>query len=335
MDLGRIAGLALLLLLALGAAWYLTRAHVTGAPTAASAPEAAAAVAQLQPASPVETPTLESTADANRSQVETAPAPSVVPGAKAPTRGNRGSIRGRVVDDLGAAVPRFEIRSTRTSSDKRASDRFFLSSNEEPGKSFESEDGSFVIEGLSKGEWVLTAARKGNVTSSPMPASVPAADDAPLVVVLPRASTIDGLVVGPDDTPAVGAAVHARVPGEQEPRLHTRGEEPEPLAHSDAQGRFHLENITPGTFSLLASPADGCDSAWTEVTVAPGGHADVTLRLNAARRVVGIIDPSCAPTAGREIGLYSFSGATGWREAKSDESGRFAIEHVVPQRYVV
>jgi protocatechuate 3,4-dioxygenase beta subunit len=335
MNLGRIAGLALLVLLALGSAWYLTRAHEIGAPTAASAPEATPAAAQMQPASPAETPKLESTADANRSRLETAPAQKVFPGAKAPTRGNRGSIRGRVVDDLGAAVPRFEIRSTQAGTDKRASDRFFRPSNEEPGKSFESEDGSFLIEGLSKGEWMLTAARKGKITSSPMPASVPAADDALLVLVLPRASTIDGLVVGPDDTLVAGAAVHARIPGKQEPRLHTRGEEPEPLARSDAQGRFHLEDITPGTFSLLASPAEGCDSAWTEVTAAPGARTEVTLRLSAGGRVVGVVDPSCGPTAGREISLYSFSGATGWRETKTDESGRFAIENVVPQRYVV
>jgi hypothetical protein len=326
MSLGRIAALALLLV-ALGLGWYFVRSSdpraTPAAPTAAEAP-----------AVPVAASKLESTVDARRSQVEPSPAPETSEPAASATRSKRGSVRGRVVDDLGAPVPRFEIRSVRGGPGVRASDRLSADSGGS-GKSFESQDGSFVLEKLSKGEWMLTAARKGNVTSSPMHVTLPTSEDAQLVIVLPRAGAVDGRVLGPDDTPVADAAIHARIPGGDEPMLDRDGREPEPLARSDSTGCFHLEDITPGTFQLLASPAEGCDSSWTEVKVAPGGRAEATLRLNAGGRIVGIIDPSCGPTVGREIGLYSFSGSTGWREAKSDEGGRFVIEHVVPQGYIV
>jgi protocatechuate 3,4-dioxygenase beta subunit len=78
------------------------------------------------------------------------------------------------------------------------------------------------------------------------------------------------------------------------------------------------------------------DSSWTEVAVAPGERrSDVHITLTAGGRIEGTLDPVLGELANRQVGLFSFRGTLGWRDTVTDESGRFVLEGVIPQAYVI
>lgn len=80
---------------------------------------------------------------------------------------------------------------------------------------------------------------------------------------------LDGLVVNAKGAPVPAAQILWQV---------ADGETPHVL-HSDAQGRFHIEKLRPGSYDLRAS-AGGAWSEWEHnVLVRPGQDASVTLHL--------------------------------------------------------
>lgn len=80
---------------------------------------------------------------------------------------------------------------------------------------------------------------------------------------------LDGKVVNSKGAPVAGATILWQA---------ADGEKPHVL-HSDAQGRFHIEDLRPGFYDLRAS-ASGAWSMWEHnVLVRPGDEASVTLRL--------------------------------------------------------
>ena len=80
---------------------------------------------------------------------------------------------------------------------------------------------------------------------------------------------LDGQVVNAKGAPVAGAQILWQA---------SDGETPHVL-HSDAQGRFHVESLRPGSYDLRAS-AGGTWSEWEHnVLVRPGGDSSVTLRL--------------------------------------------------------
>ena len=80
---------------------------------------------------------------------------------------------------------------------------------------------------------------------------------------------LDGKVVNAKGAPVAGAQILWQA---------ADGETPHVL-HSDAQGRFHIEQLRTGSYDLRAS-ASGTWSEWEHnVLVRPGDDANVTLRL--------------------------------------------------------
>ena len=88
-------------------------------------------------------------------------------------------------------------------------------------------------------------------------------------VAKPKPGRLDGKVVNTKGAPVSGALILWQA---------ADGEKPHVL-HSDAQGRFHVEDLRPGFYDLRAS-SGGTWSEWEHnVLVRPGDDASVTLRL--------------------------------------------------------
>jgi len=246
-----------------------------------------------------------------------------VSAAKKASREDAFDLEGRVVDDQGQPVTSFlVVASPLGDEDERG---FPVSdSNSSP-------DGSFRMHGLQPGPWELTAENRGDRRSAPIVVTVPD-ERANLVLVLPRAAIVAGVVVDGLGRLLAKAQVHVGYAGdghELERSHRTR-------ATTDASGRFRIEDLMPGKVFLMATNSEVVESEWIEVAVGPGEtRDDVRLELGSGGRIEGSIDPSLGELAHREVSLNSSNGMLGWRKAESDASGRFVIEGVIPQAYVI
>ena len=233
------------------------------------------------------------------------------------------TISGRVVDDLGTPVPSYEIELGRPGAERRDAVRQFASP-----------DGSFCFDGLTAGQWQVTALKKGDHCSAPTVVS--GSDKAQVVVlVVPRAATVSGFVLGGDGAPVANAKLYLHYSGETDIDFGF-GAEPEPRTRTGRSGTFLLQEVLPGTVEIMARHPDHSDGEWIELELAPGQLVqDVEIVLTVGGRIEGTVDPSLGVVADREIGLFSLRGFIGWRNAHADATGRFVIENVVPQDYVI
>lgn len=176
--------------------------------------------------------------------------------------------------------------------------------------------------------------RSPRVPSRPKPTQARENTEAALFVVS-RPGTLSGFVVGEDGVPLSDAKVYLHYPGEDEVAFH-RGIEPEPRGRTSVRGDFLLTDVLPGTVRVMARHVGFSDGEWITVALEPGARVEgLEIELTRGGRVEGQVDSSVGDLAGRRIGLYSHRGAIGWRDARTDSTGHFAIENVVPQDYVI
>jgi hypothetical protein len=238
-------------------------------------------------------------------------------------------LDGRAVDERGEPVESFFVEVRQIGSEESSR----LGEPTIPPRRIIGKDGVFSAAGLPEGDWGFVARGSHGARSAELIAHVPW-DEEPLVLVIVPAINLRGIVLGAGDAPVRSASVYLTYAGEELPTPGTWSDHSKPAATTDANGRFQIERVHPGQATLLATHPEHCDSDYTRVALRPGG-AEIVLHLRAGARVVGSIDPSMGALAEREIHLYSFRGSIGWRETKSDELGRFAFEHVIPQDYVI
>jgi protocatechuate 3,4-dioxygenase beta subunit len=320
-----LTGLVLLCLVA--ALWTFGRVGRIESLSPSAAPSAPPEVVESPSTQTLASPSRESESPVIRSSVE-APAG---PANSTPPTPHVEEVVGKVVDDLGSAVQRFKIEAHR-GADVSSIKRDNITGAVAAQRSFATANGSFEISSLSAGDWTLVARGSGAAKSEPVHVKVPL-DGHRLVLVLPRPASVVGVVLSADELPVSEASIYLAYTGEIDPAPGIR--ESKPLSRTDARGVFRLDDVRPGSFHLLASHDQYCDSDSTEVTVAPASRADVTIHLHSGGRVTGVIDPLCGALSDREVALYSHRGLSGWRRTRSDEQGRFSIEHVVPQDYTI
>lgn len=238
-------------------------------------------------------------------------------------------LAGRVVDDTGVAVRKFRVNASLqgiVASGLAPRDR------SSPPIDVDAPDGGFVLRGLRRGSWNVSAEADGYTQIGKLdPVTLPLSDGE-LTIVLHRAGSVAGLVLDPTGAPAARARVAVRVGGASALRAQRDAR----TGESDAEGRFLLDKLPPGEIELVATHDAWAASAPATVQVrAPERTDGVVLTLRLGGTLTGeIYDTRGEPVAGRDVHVFSISAGETQR-LKSDDAGRFAAERLTPGNFQV
>lgn len=236
------------------------------------------------------------------------------------------SVAGRVVDDRGEPITKFWVSALEIRDDRNGLPFGF---EDAVSTKFESEVGAFVLEGLKPGSWKIGARAKSHATASAPDTKLPGTGE-PLVITLPRATSLSGVVVDPSGAPAAAAEVRL----DWTPSDLFSFADVNRSTTADAKGVFRLQNAPAGALKVFASHAQFAQSQPLEVTVAPGARAEgLRLVLTSGGRLRGQIHAEHL-AAGRSWHVSADSGATSDdKSVQADTRGGFEFERLTAGEY--
>ncbi len=246
---------------------------------------------------------------------------------------------GRVVDDVGAALPGMRVRIERAA----------LALGDDPLPAFADTDrtGRFAVAGLPPGSYRLTAAVTGYLQrATPIVALAAGGAPATATLELVRGGRLAGRVVDPRGAPAAGADVRCVASGLEDLSVQTGPLPPAAeaaalppgsgralgttrSARADREGRFSIGDLIPGRYHLDVAQRGAEPLRSDEMVVAPGERHDVgTLALRAGIELGGrVSDEGGIPIEGARVAIDPTGmpdGASG-QTALTDGAGRFSL----------
>lgn len=196
-----------------------------------------------------------------------------------------------------------------------------------PLEAITDQDGTFRIGGLDDGRYNLRAHADGyaRAVSGRFPVRVEGRSVAGVDFVLHRGITLRGVVTGrPPD-----ALAGIRITAAQERLLGG-------MTTLDLKGRFQLDELGPGTWTVSAQERDG-RTVERSVTLDTGpGETFVELNFEPGLTLTGEVRSQGQPLAGGDIHLVEGARRYGpARTARIDQQGRFRIEGLAAGSYKV
>ncbi len=230
------------------------------------------------------------------------------------------ALRGRVVDDVGAALETFRVRAEPVEPD--AAGRRAVSANS-------SESGSFEIPSLPDGMWELVAALKDGRESGRVQVDMPRDAAREVTLVLPRPARISGRVVDPDGQ----ARADARVLVVDKARRETFYRDDDGPERCDADGRFAFD-VAPSAVSIHAQSTGTASSLAIERDLAAGQVVDgLTLVLRRGGTIEGLVrDREDRPRAGKVVYVNTMRSSGDVEPLTTAADGSFRAERVTPGR---
>ncbi|MDH3522577.1 MAG: carboxypeptidase-like regulatory domain-containing protein [Acidobacteriota bacterium] len=235
------------------------------------------------------------------------------------------TLRGRVVDPRGEAIPRARVEVVREGGGGSFGGQVF---SRTAGAALSDESGRFEIADVEPGAVRVIASADDRLPKELGGIELVAGEEPDeLEIELAPGAVVEGRVLGPDGAPQSGATV--RLEGGVAIWRFA-------MASTDGDGRYRLSGVEPGHQVFVAGTEDGLRTS-RELDVQAGANT-LDLYLEAGVAVAGtVVDSDSAPVAGAAVTL-SPSGAGGVsppRLAQSDAAGSFAIENVRPGAYRV
>jgi protocatechuate 3,4-dioxygenase beta subunit len=190
-----------------------------------------------------------------------------------------------------------------------------------PGATSTAADGTFTVDGLRPGNYLLAANADGRKGPDAQLISIAAAGDAPTAdLVMPNGATIHGTVTTADGKPLSGVSVSADSATSAGSSLMSST----PSTVTDASGNYSLTGFGTGDYAVNAA-ADGLISLDSQAV-----HVATTtdsLAANFAAPGLGTVtgtvtDATSAPVAGASILLF---GMNGYAQGTTDATGKYSI----------
>lgn len=243
------------------------------------------------------------------------------------------TVRGSVVDDLGAPVASFSVDaySVRREGDRTSSTRLF-------GRSVKDASGAFELTGFQPGLHSLRFEAKGYSEAPRVEFEVPLPADLPPIRLM-RTARIAGVVLTPQGEPAPRAQIQAdeRDDGTTHFYWNAVAGLREGQVSTDQEGSFETDEVQPGKLELRALAEGFAPSEPVPLELTPGSSlAGITLRLRQGVKLTGLVldaDGKGAPW--RELWITRTRPESYDTHVRTDESGAFEQDGLLAGTYRV
>lgn len=198
------------------------------------------------------------------------------------------------------------------------------------------DSGAFTIQGLLPGRYSVMVTGQGVATSmyGTQLEVPPQGDPEATEISVARTTTVAGRL-----DPPVQGRINISPASDGMDRFVAWTKTMHVRTESDADGRFALSEVPPGTWLLVATAADG-SKAREKLDVPEEGLDDLVLSLERRAMVRGrIVDTGEVPIAGAQVTVVARArGAegeenVGW--ATADQNGSFVVTGLAPGQYVL
>ena len=230
-------------------------------------------------------------------------------------------IAGRVVDEFDKPIDTFSVNLL------FIGERHQLDKAKPIDISGVGHGGIFKIDVPLAGPWRVYA-RCGAVVSAPVVAATKA--DYEAVLVMPSLASIEGIVIDSWGTPIADAEVQSYYPNEDALGSFAWDR---PAVPTDASGAFRIADLCTGEVGILARHDQFADAQPVSLRLSPGACAKgVRVVLTQGGQINGRLAPSLL---GAKVALIGQSYSVRPNLVSPEATGRFTIDHIPPQEYLV
>lgn len=236
------------------------------------------------------------------------------------------TLSGVVEDETGGAVVGAEVTLRTPGPDGlvRPSDHYA-----EPAAAITDEVGRFRVSSLAAGTYRVRCRVEGLNTLNPASGELVTVADGEsksgVRIVVARGLSISGKVLDPDGDAVIQALIRVTPAAGAKREL--------PMARTDESGRFSVQGLEPGTYTVVAAPIWSTVSAAGATRLAPAsvgdveaGTRDLRIVLSRPRAVTGIVTEASGEPSPRAFVWVLTPEGRELGSAQADADGRFSVE---------